>query len=135
MNANDTTIAALENGEEITVTLTDGTTIEGTFISVNSKGLNMRVDDKVVTRSLARVEKIDFDAVGEDEDVSDEMSESSEDGYTSADLADMFNTSARALRRRLRALGMGVGKGSRYFLNDDQLVTVRASVEGEPIED
>lgn len=135
MNANDTMITALENGEEITVTLTDGTVIEGTFVSVNTKGLNVRVDDKVVTRALSRVEKIDCELVSDDEGDEDETDESSEDGYTSADLAEMFGTSARALRRRLRALNMGVGKGQRYFLNDAELVTVRASVEGSPIED
>lgn len=125
MNTTDTTAnvpADLVKGEPVIVTLTDGTTLKGTFVSVNSKGVNVTVEGKLVTRSMSRVEAVTRPA--------DEG-----EGYTSADLAEMFDTSARALRVRLRKLGLGVGKGRRYALTDEDLATVRTSIEGEPIED
>lgn len=126
--ATTTAIAAdLEKGEEIIVTFADGSTLEGEFVSINSKGLNFRADDKLVTRSLSRVVSVTRPG-DEDEDEATE-------GLTTAELADMFETSARALRVRLRKLGLGVGKGRRYHLTDAELTLVRASVEGEPIEE
>lgn len=122
MNATTTTF---DQGTIVDVTLTDDTVLTGEFVKIDNKGVvHLRVDGKIVTRAASRVESIE---VHEDE--------SSEDGYTSADLAEMFGTSARALRRRLRALSMGVGKGNRYALTDAELATVRKSIEGEPIED
>lgn len=127
-NTTTTAIAAdLEKGEEIIVTFADGSTLEGEFVSINSKGLNFRADDKLVTRSLSRVVSVTRPG-DEDEDEATE-------GLTTAELADMFETSARALRVRLRKLGLGVGKGRRYHLTDAELTLVRASVEGEPIEE
>lgn len=131
MTANTTTatIAAdLEKGEEIIVTFADDSTLEGEFVSINSKGLNFRVDDKLITRSLSRV--VSVARPGDEDEVEDEDTE----GLTTAELADMFETTARALRVRLRKLGLGVGKGRRYHLTDAELTLVRASVEGEPIE-
>ena len=111
-------------GDLVNVTLTDDTVLIGEFVSVDAKGtVSIKVDGKTVTRSASRVASIE--AVPADE----------VEGYTSAALADMFDTSARALRRRLRDLGMGVGKGRRYNLTDDALATVRASIKGAPIED
>lgn len=122
MNATTTTF---DQGTIVDVTLTDDTVLTGEFVKIDNKGVvHLRVDGKIVTRAASRVESIEL---SEDE--------SSEDGYTSADLAEMFGTSARALRRRLRALSMGVGKGNRYALTDAELATVRKSIEGEPIED
>lgn len=94
------------------VTLTDGTTLTGVVATVNSKGINVRVDGKIVTRSLAKVDSV----VRADAPV---------DGMTSADLADMFNTSAKALRVELRKLGLGVGKGQRYALSSADIARVR----------
>lgn len=125
MNTTDTTAnvpADLVKGEQIIVTLTDDTEIRGTFVSINTKGLNFTVEGKPVTRAMSRIAAVTRPG--------DEG-----EGYTSADLADMFDTSARALRKRLRSLGLGVGKGKRYALTDADLDRVRASVEGEPIED
>lgn len=133
MNTTTTATAAiaadLEKGEEITVTFADDSTLEGEFVSINSKGLNFRVEDKLVTRSLSRVVSVVRTADIEDEDETDET-----EGLTTAELADMFETSARALRVRLRKLEMGVGKGRRYHLTDAELAILRASVEGTPIE-
>lgn len=125
MNATTTTF---DQGTIVDVTLTDDTVLTGEFVKIDNKGVvHLRVDGKIVTRAASRVESIEVHEDDEDE--------SSEDGYTSADLAEMFGTSARALRRRLRALSMGVGKGNRYALTDAELATVRKSIEGEPIED
>lgn len=111
-------------GDTVNVTLTDDTVLTGEFVSVDAKGtVSIKVDGKLVTRAASRVASIDV------------PSEDEVEGYTSAALAEMFDTSARALRRRLRDLGMGVGKGRRYNLTDDALATVRASIEGTPIED
>jgi hypothetical protein len=55
------------------------------------------------------------------------------DGATTAEVADVFGTSAKELRVTLRALGMGVGKGHRYHLTADQIATVRTALEGAPI--
>lgn len=112
-------------GTIVNVTLTDDTVLTGEYMSTDAKGVvSIKVEGKIVTRAASRVVSIDLPS----DDVDAE-------GFTTADLADMFDTSARALRRRLRALNMGVGKGRRYFLTDAQLATVKASVEGEPIED
>jgi hypothetical protein len=127
-NTTTAAIAAdLEKGEEIVVTFVDGSTLEGEFVSINSKGLNFRVEDRLVTRSLAKIESVARPA---DEDEDDDT-----EGMTTAELADMFETTARALRVRLRKLGLGVGKGHRYALTDAELALVRSSVEGQPIEE
>lgn len=128
MNAtttNATLAADFEKGTEVVVTLLDGTTLTGEFVSVNSKGVNIKIEGRLVTRSASRVVSI---SLPEAEDAETE-------GMTTAELADMFEVTARALRVRLRKLGLGVGKGKRYSLTDADLTAIRASVEGEPIED
>jgi hypothetical protein len=45
-----------------------------------------------------------------------EASDADGDGYTTAALAVIFDTNAKALRVVLRKLGLGVGKGRRYNL-------------------
>lgn len=115
---------AYAKGDIVNVTLTDETVLTGEFVGTNDKGVvSIKVDGKIVTRAASRVVSIELPD-------SDEV-----EGYTTAELSEMFDTSARALRRRLRALSMGVGKGRRYHLTDAQLATVRTSIEGEPIED
>lgn len=128
MNAtttNATLAADFEKGTEVVVTLLDGTTLTGEFVSVNSKGVNIKIEGRLVTRSASRVVSI---SLPEAEDAETE-------GMTTAELADMFEVTARALRVRLRKLGLGVGKGKRYALTDADLTAIKASVEGEPIED
>lgn len=115
---------AFEQGTIVNVTLTDDTVLTGEFVKVDAKGVvSIKVDGKIVTRAASRYVSIDVPTADEVE------------GYTTAELSEMFDTSARALRRRLRALSMGVGKGRRYHLTDAQLATVRTSIEGEPLED
>jgi len=127
----ETIAADLEKGETITVRTTDGQLFEDVvFVSINSKGLSFKDGDKVVTRTLSKIAILERNVEADDE-TEDEATE----GMTTVELAEMFEVSARALRVRLRKLGMGVGKGKRYNLTDADLAAVRKSVEGEPIED
>lgn len=133
MNATTTTTATiaadLEKGEEVIVTFADDSILEGEFVSINSKGVNVKVDGKLVTRTMSRV--VSITRPGDEDEIETDETE----GLTTAELADMFETSARALRVRLRKLGLGVGKGRRYNLTDAELALVRSSVEGEPIDE
>lgn len=131
-------------------------TITGQLISVNSKGVNFKVDGRVVSRSLAKVAWVAIDEgdveLSEDDEadmladmveegtIEDDDSEDDApgtdldalvaelDGCTTAELAAVFGIEAKELRVTLRALGMGVGKGHRYHLTNDQVTTVRAAL-------
>jgi hypothetical protein len=99
-------------GETITVHTAKGE-VTGAFVSTNSKGINIKTPDgKVVSRSLKYVTKITRPVV-------------EGDGYTTRDLADMFNMEAKALRVHLRAMGLGVGKGRRYTATDADVAKIR----------
>ena len=133
-----------------TVTLvTEKATFTGTLISLNSKGWNIKEDitGRVITRTASVVteistveddtfedadlnfEELDLDMQDEDLEVEDDADDMPEgDGHTTAELAAMFETSARALRVQLRKLGLGVGKGHRYNLTDEELTTVREAL-------
>lgn len=103
-------------GEAIIVSLTDGTEVTGTAISVNSKGVNVKVDGKVRSFGLNRVsdlwtvtdreaeDELDGDEISDlidageiedmDEDEADDEGHTDEeiyamleDGMTTADLA------------------------------------------------
>lgn len=54
-------------------------------------------------------------------------SDESAEGLTTAELAVIFDTNAKALRVALRKLGLGVGRGRRYHLtvNDEFKTQVR----------
>lgn len=45
-------------GEDVTISLVDGTEVTGAIISVNSKGLNLKVDGKVRSFGLKRIDTI-----------------------------------------------------------------------------
>jgi hypothetical protein len=110
-------------GTAITVNLTDGTTLDGTFVSVNSKGLNLKVDGKVISRSLTRVATF---AVVTTPDVPADLFE---DGgtYGAAAIAAVLEMSAYDLRVLLRDMHLGVGKGNKYgFDAGDATNIVRA---------
>lgn len=95
----------------VTVTLTDGTTVDGTVVKETAKTIKVDVDGTVRTFRLDLVTVTETDA---DDD---------EDGaLTTAELAVIFDTNAKALRVQLRKLGLGVGKGSRYALPRDAFV-------------
>jgi hypothetical protein len=110
MNANVTA------GTPITVTLTDGATITGTFVSINTKGINVKTaDGKTVSRSLTRVvEVVDNTTAPATDDLFSDMDDDAV--LTTAELAAIFDTNAKALRVELRRLALGVGKGRTYAL-------------------
>lgn len=123
---------AKANDELVLISLTDGTTASGAPISVNSKGVNIKADGKVRSFSLKRVVSVQL--VTDDEvDVSDDalenvpedIAEMLHDGMTTAELAELLDTTPKALRVELRALGMGVGKGRKYSLTPSAYIAVR----------
>lgn len=126
---------------EVTVRLTDGTEIYGTPISVNSKGVNVKVDGKTKSVSLSRVDAILNDA---DDDIEDdtndlkdalnEVADSISDGASTAEIAAALSDvlgreiTPKELRVHLRALGLGVGKGRKYALSAGELRAVHAVI-------
>ena len=156
--ANTPAASAEYKGLPATLTLTDGTTLAGTFLSVNSKGWNIVVEGVTVSRGFSRVTAVNVDAdsvpdMDEDTeaDYMADMTDAGEidfsdddnaemnalvaelDGATTAEVAEIFGTSAKELRVTLRSLGMGVGKGHRYHLTADQITVVRTALEGAPV--
>lgn len=107
-----TEIVNANKGELAEVSYTDNTgvmnTITGTLISINSKGVNLKVDGRVTSRSLSRVvwvaidegdvdadaiQDAEIDAYGDDEEADDEYDgdddievEAAEDGIANLDL-------------------------------------------------
>lgn len=134
--ATDLITTAKANNEMVLVTLVDGTQISGSPISVNSKGVNLKVDEKVRSFALSRVDAIDLVTADEDEELEDEVDADEEafmdesqaesdlediyaqlhDGMTTAELAALFGIEPKELRVHLRSLGLGVGKGRKYSL-------------------
>lgn len=114
MNATNTppVFTNFNKGDAIIVR-TDKGTVTGEFVSVNSKGVNVKVDGKIVSRSLKSVTGVEVPAP----DVTD--------GMTTAELAAMFDMEAKALRVQLRAMGAGVGKGRRYLFDAEDVAKVR----------
>lgn len=53
-----------------------------------------------------------------------------DEGFTSGELANLFGNSAYNLRKVFRSLGMGVGKGSRYFLHPSDVAKVYNHLNG-----
>lgn len=88
-------------GTAVTIS-TDTDTTAGTFVKVTPKTIKVDVDGTVRTfrLDLVRVDVYTADA----------------DTLTTAELAVIFDTNAKALRVQLRKLGLGVGRGSRYGL-------------------
>jgi len=140
-------------GAEITLLLTDGSELIGNLISVNSKGINIKVDGKTRSVSLSRIEdttsELDEDDeltgdedFGYDGDEADETTDEDiyamlEDGMSTRDLADVISDhlkiklEPKELRVHLRALGLGVGKGRQYSLSatEFRMVTDRINAE------
>jgi hypothetical protein len=119
--ATDYITTAKSTGEEMMVTLSDGSVVTGLPISVNSKGLNLKVNGKTRSYSLNRVDFITLvtdDEAETDEDIYAMLGE----GMTTAELATHLSEALnvamtpKELRVHLRALGLGVGKGRKYSL-------------------
>ena len=113
MNLTDITTAMDTNkGQPVIVTLTDGTNVTGDAISINSKGVNIKVEGKVRAFAVKRVASVTAPGAPAE-------------GMTTADMAALVGTDPKSLRVQLRALGYGVGKGRRYTLTVIQLDQVR----------
>jgi hypothetical protein len=93
-------------------------TLEGTFVSINSKGINLKVDGKVISRSMTTVTHVNR-VVTVDDDVPNSPVDLFDDNttYTTAELAAALKMSTYDLRVELRKLGMSVGKGHKYGLD------------------
>jgi hypothetical protein len=122
-------------GEAIIVFLSDGTRVTGNALSVNSKGVNIKVDGKVRSFGLNRISDLWTVADRKAEEGTDALTDVPEDvqamlhdGMTTAELADLIGTTPKELRVTLRALGMGVGKGRKYSLTPSAYVAVRAAI-------
>lgn len=136
---------AKDNDLEVTVTLVDGTSVTGDPISVNSKGVNLKVDGKVRSFGLKRIDTLTSDLDDNDESetggdhTNEEIYAMLEDGMTTADLAavlsEALNTdlTPKELRVHLRALGLGVGKGRKYSLSATEFRMVRDLVHADAI--
>jgi len=192
------TMIADYKGAQATVNLTNGHTVEGALISINSVGLNVKdANGKTISRALSKVDFVDVitddaeldedteadmlaDMIEEgvidaedddievaaaedgiahtdlpentdsldtnadddetpDDDAADdsglEMDSEMDalvaelDGCTTKELAEVFGIEAKELRVKLRALGMGVGKGHRYHLTADQVSLVKNAMK------
>lgn len=130
--ATDLITDAKDNELEVTVLLVDGTMVTGDPISVNSKGVNIKVDGKVRSFGLKRITAVQVDNGEDDEDMTDEdiYAELGED-MTTAELAAHLSDALKItlepkeLRVHLRALGLGVGKGRKYSLTATEYRMVR----------
>lgn len=143
--ATDIITTAKDEEIELTVTLTDGTEVTGMPVSVNSKGINLKVDGKVRSFGLNRVvtlagldeDEDDDNLHDEDDDTDEEIYAALGDGMTTAELAahlsDALNTdlSPKELRVHLRALGLGVGKGRKYSLTATEFRMVRDLIKAD----
>lgn len=128
-------IANAKNDElEVTVRLVDGTEHTGDAISVNSKGVNLKIDGKVRSFGLNRVDAIltdeDMEAEAEVTDRLEELANEVSDGATTAEVAALLSDfldrelTPKELRVHLRALGLGVGKGRKYALSSGEFRAV-----------
>lgn len=128
-------------GEEIAITLVDGTVLIGEAFSVNSKGVNIKVDGKTKSVSLSRIDgmdlatdddELDGDEISDlidageiedmDEDEADDEGHTDEeiyamleDGMTTADLAaalsDALNMDLSPKELRVHLRALGLGVG------------------------
>jgi hypothetical protein len=105
----------------------EGRDFTGEIVSINSKGLNLKIDGKIRSTALRNIDRINL--VSDNEVADDDITAELHDGMTTAELADLMGTTPKALRVSLRALGMGVGKGRKYSLHATAYNTVKAHVE------
>jgi hypothetical protein len=105
-------LTGINKGDAIIVH-TDKGTLTGEFVSVNSKGVNIKVDGKIVARSMKSIIEVTTPAPD------------TTDGMTTRELAEMFNMEAKALRVQLRHMGIGVGKGQRYAFTPADVAKIK----------
>lgn len=122
-----TVLADMTPGTWVTLITAKGANVVGDFVSVNSKGANVKVDGKIVSRALSGI--IEVVTMVADTTTPDVPADLFADGdtYGAADIAAALDMSSYDLRVILRDLGYGVGKGSRYsFDAGDATNVVRA---------
>lgn len=108
--------------EDVTVSVMVGETIyTGTPVSVNSKGVNLKIDGKTKSFGLNRV-----DAIRADVPIVEDAAPEVTDGMSTADVAAIFDIETKELRVHLRKLGLGVGKGRKYGLTIEDVNAVKA---------
>lgn len=137
--ATDIITAAKDDEIELTVTLVDGTEVTGMPVSVNSKGVNLKVDGKVRSFGLNRVVTLaGLDEDGDEADRMEELANEVSDGATTAEVAAVLSDyldrdlTPKELRVHLRALGLGVGKGRKYALSAGEFRAVIKVIEATP---
>jgi hypothetical protein len=110
--------ATIDRNAMIEVRTVKGDVVEGSFVSVNTKGINVKLNTgRVVSRSLATVAQVALIILTPDTP----MDLFSDDAtYTTADLAAALTISAYDLRVQLRDRGLGVGKGNKYGFDADE---------------
>lgn len=146
INANTATAAitdAKDIESELVVTLTDGTVVIGDPISVNSKGVNLRIDGRTKSISLSKIESLTHDGVDDDSDDDtdrlEELANEVSDGATTAEVAALLSDyldrdlTPKELRVHLRALGLGVGKGRKYALSTGEFRAVVNVINATPV--
>lgn len=101
-----TIIAGFPITTPVTVTKANGKTITGIISNITDKSVVVDVDGKKNTVAIAHIDTI----------VNDTPATDDTELLTTAELAAIFDTNAKALRVELRRLGLGVGRGSRYGL-------------------
>ncbi|MEV4418166.1 helix-turn-helix domain-containing protein [Catellatospora sp. NPDC049609] len=114
------TFAAINAGDAITLTLTDGTTLIGEFVGVTAKGATLMVDGKSRTCTLAKIAGV---AAPEATTPAKPEKETPED-MTTAEVADIFEIPAKELRKATRAMGLGVARGRRYYFSEDDVKAI-----------
>jgi hypothetical protein len=104
---------SLAKGDQVTLILADSSIVTGTFVSINSKGVNLNVDGKVTSRAMSRIASVITTP-----EVSTPADLFTDEGvYGAADLAAKLDMDAYDVRVILRDLGYGVGKGRKYALD------------------
>jgi hypothetical protein len=129
MDINDAKVFVEDfKGETVSVIFNSGHVMEGRdftgeVISINSKGLNLKIDGKVRSTALRNIAKIVLaNEVVEDTETDEDIYAALGDGMSTAELAAHLSDALKVsmtpkeLRVHLRALGLGVGKGRKYSL-------------------
>jgi hypothetical protein len=126
-----TSFITANKGEMVTIGLKDDTSVTGTAISVNSKGVNLNIDGKVRSFGLSRVVTFALaDEAADEADRLEELANEVSDGASTAEVAAILSDyldrelTAKELRVHLRALGLGVGKGNKYALSEGEFRAV-----------
>jgi hypothetical protein len=119
--------STIDRGALIEVRTVKGDVTEGTFVSFNTKGINVKTESgRVVSRSLGVVAQVALIVI-----TPDTPADMFVDGetYGAAAIAAALDMSAYDLRVILRDLGMGVGKGRRYGFDAGDARTVYRAVK------